>query len=578
MKKFLLSLVALLTTVGSWAQTVVTAIKPGKVYTLECRSGYAHNTTRFIGDSGTVIDGQSAQPTYLMFEAGEEEGKYYIKSLVSNKYINSDGNTVVASKTRSTAWILNVGGKDKVANQVCFSCGNDKYLNNNGTKSEDKTCINLQPNYHSGGPAKGNACSLWEMKEYDASVATIKGRLETLLAEAKTYKGGEGLGEYSLASIASLQLAIEKAQEKVDENNVVEADIETLQKAINALTKNLPSVGGFYTLQSASTNSYCKDSYVFTYAIPTSHTGNGLTGTKNHQYLVFGTIENVSKTPAAIFQVKEGSKDGMFKLMNVQTQEFVKSFGKNAVHMGSEAEAKNIDINTLGEGQITLTVDGESNPMHAQQDYAVIVSWAAALNNASAWYMEKIEDFSHTLTIGDAGWSTLILGYNTVIPDDVDCYVVSEVTETSAKLEQVTGVLPANVAVVVNASPDDYEFAYTTNEATLESKLEGTLFTTNVTPKEGFTCYVLSNPVEGLGFYQAALTDGHFQNNANKVYLPVANTTSQVLKFNFGTTGVEGVETDNNSAKSVIYDLSGRRVNATSKGIYIQNGKKFIVK
>lgn len=577
MKKFLLSLVALLTTVASWAQNVATTITPGNVYTLECRSDAAHKTTRFIGDNGTVIDGRSAQPTYLMFEAGETDGTYYIKSLVSNKYINSDGNKVVASETPSTAWILNAGGKDKVANQVCFSCGNDKYLNNNGTKS-DGTCTNLQPNSHSGGPAEGNACSLWEMKEYDASVATIKGQLETLLAEAKTYKGGEGLGEYSLASIASLQIAIEVAQAKVDANNVVEADIKTLQNAIDALTKNLPSVGGFYTLQSASTNPYCKDSYVFTYAIPTSHTGNGLTGTKNHQYLVFGTIENVSKTPAAIFQVKEGSKDGMFKLMNVQTQEFVKSFGKNAVHMGSEAEAKNIDINTLGEGQITLTVDGESNPMHAQHDYAVIVSWAAALNNASAWYMEKIEDFSHTLTIGEAGWSTLILGYNTMIPENVACYVVSEVTETSAKLEQVTGVLPANVAVVVNATPGNYEFAYTTNEATLESKLEGTLFTTNVTPEEGITCYVLSNPANVLGFYQAALTDGHFQNNANKVYLPVANTTSQVLKFNFGTTGIEGVETDNNSAKSVIYDLSGRRVNATSKGIYIQNGKKFIVK
>jgi hypothetical protein len=74
----------------------------------------------------------------------------------------------------------------------------------------------------------------------------------------------------------------------------------------------------------------------------------------------------------------------------------------------------------------------------------------------------------------------------------------------------------------------------------------------------------------------------HFLNNAGKAYLPASavSTAAQVLRFNFGgTTAIESVLNDGADANAPIYDLSGRRVmNAVKGGIYIQNGKKFIVK
>ena len=152
-----------------WAQTVVTAINTDKYYTLECRSGYAHNTNRFIGDNGTVINGQAATATFLKFEAAE--GGYYIYSMASERYLNSDGNTVTASADTKTVWKLNA--PTHTAGVVTFevATATDKYLNNNGTKS-DGTCTALQPNSHSGGPGAGNACSLWEMCEYDEVLAS----------------------------------------------------------------------------------------------------------------------------------------------------------------------------------------------------------------------------------------------------------------------------------------------------------------------------------------------------------------------------------------------------------------------
>ena len=78
MKKFTLLIASLFITMGAMAQTVVTAINTSKYYTIECRSGHAHNTARFIADDGTVINGQSSFASYFVFEGAEGvENEYY---------------------------------------------------------------------------------------------------------------------------------------------------------------------------------------------------------------------------------------------------------------------------------------------------------------------------------------------------------------------------------------------------------------------------------------------------------------------------------------------------------------------
>ena len=134
---------------------------PTSCYTLEC---LATDHTGFISDNGTVIDGRSAEGTLFMFEKAETENGYYIRSKVSNKYINHDGVNISASAERKTAWILDIPTfADGV---VTFRVGDNKYLNNNGSDCTDGTCTNLKGNPHDGGPKIGNACSLWKLKEY----------------------------------------------------------------------------------------------------------------------------------------------------------------------------------------------------------------------------------------------------------------------------------------------------------------------------------------------------------------------------------------------------------------------------
>ena len=67
---------------------------------------------------------------------------------------------------------------------------------------------------------------------------------------------------------------------------------------------------------------------------------------------------------------------------------------------------------------------------------------------------------------------------------------------------------------------------------------------------------------------------------ANKSYLHIDGIATPALGLNFGDieTGIEQVDSEKNE-DTLIYDLAGRRVNATTQsGIYIQKGKVFIKK
>ena len=74
-----------------------------------------------------------------------------------------------------------------------------------------------------------------------------------------------------------------------------------------------------------------------------------------------------------------------------------------------------------------------------------------------------------------------------------------------------------------------------------------------------------------------------FLNNGHKAYLPAGNLKqgaaySKSLGLYFpGTTDIENVKTENGEVKTV-YDLQGRKVDTPSKGLYIINGKKVLVK
>ena len=163
------------------------------------------------------------------------------------------------------------------------------------------------------------------------------------------------------------------------------------------------------------------------------------------------------------------------------------------------------------------------------------------------------------------------------IPENVEAFAVTAINDGWATLTEIENTIPANTGVVLKATEAGvYDFAIAEDVEDVENLLDGTVIATMV---DG-SAYVLGN-VEGVGFYNAKLTNNKFLNNGYKAYLPVVAgaSLSANLRFDFDgiTTAIEEVETE--AAETVIYDLTGRRVNEITKaGIYIVNGKKVFVK
>ena len=91
------------------------------------------------------------------------------------------------------------------------------------------------------------------------------------------------------------------------------------------------------------------------------------------------------------------------------------------------------------------------------------------------------------------------------------------------------------------------------------------------------TNYILSNEAAGAGFYKA--TDGKYL-GAHKAYLSTANATTapSFLGFdiNNDVTSINGIKAT--KVDGIVYDLQGRKVAQPSKGLYIVNGKKVVIK
>ena len=240
--------------------------------------------------------------------------------------------------------------------------------------------------------------------------------------------------------------------------------------------------------------------------------------------------------------------------------------------------------------------------------------------DAAMWILEKVDDRNYfgvkpsTNMRGRDGkyYTTLYVDFPFKIVGDVKAYTIEGVDAKNAQgyyfakvkeLAQQGDTVPAQTAVVLecnSTNPVDNQLLPTGDEKpkTSNNRLCGTFFGGSInglTVKDGagndynvthdniraFNINTADsrNPI---GFYKV-------KNNVtnipgNKAFLVLTSTEAQaksfVLEFeDGGTTGIETIENSKNSTDDgVYYDLQGRRVENPTRGIYIVNGKKVVIK
>lgn len=202
-------------------------------------------------------------------------------------------------------------------------------------------------------------------------------------------------------------------------------------------------------------------------------------------------------------------------------------------------------------------------------------------DNSSAFTFEEVT-YPNTITFHDAqninGVShiaTFSAPFATIIPAGVKAYYVSA-KGTEATMTVIDAqAIPANQGVILTSETGDavtmVPAAGETAAAITGNQLGNSAGAAKtLTAGEG---YILGNGTEGTAFYPCKAGSLPI----NKAYLLGNGESAIVMNFGNAVTGINTIAAPA-SAKAPIFDLSGRRVVKATKGLYIQNGKKVIVK
>lgn len=216
------------------------------------------------------------------------------------------------------------------------------------------------------------------------------------------------------------------------------------------------------------------------------------------------------------------------------------------------------------DGKYTFDGGGHFLASDANMDYAL------TYNSFSTFAGLRLERVGTTLPvhIGDGGTASFWSPVEYSVPEGVTAYSV-KIVNNMARLTKITTNVPKNTAVFLYGTPSsDVNLTVVPDGQTpalQDNILKGGATATTL---EG-TAFMLKKNGTGLVKVDGAVP-------AFKAYFTA--TKAQVRELlDRGLTGVVSVATEAEDAP--VYDLSGRRVQHTTKGgVYVTNGKKFIAK
>ena len=383
---------------------------------------------------------------------------------------------------------------------------------------------------------------------------------------------GDEVNQYVIADGVKTALtdAIAVSAQKSSDATAINAALTALN-AFEFPTINQPTVGKFYRLKNHQSG-WCATSTL-------------RAGEAQHSNKLY--MKEADNTAESVWYLAEGNKLVSFKegrylgdMSSDWSFEAVGSEG-NAVVFNESA--------VVGRYQI---LPSSGRALYGDQ---VRVDAAGAEQKSGNYAWELVEVTWLPIPVNEeAGYTTIYspveleLSYNRF-----KAYTVSETSATYATLEEQT-VVPAGVGVVLELQEGaqvDNGCVYLQVKANETTEVTSALRGTYTDEYIADAAYVLGYVDEEVGLYTATknfdvegnkVAEGgvKWMNNGFKAYLPKTGE-AKTLRFNFGgnTTAIESVLNNGVDANAPIYDLSGRRVNnAVKGGIYIQNGKKFIVK
>lgn len=248
-------------------------------------------------------------------------------------------------------------------------------------------------------------------------------------------------------------------------------------------------------------------------------------------------------------------------------------------------------VNSMLDSQLNLMIesadkDGLSTKIFSKDVKDVTCQTTNEVLSANDLKPQLTVDYAlatHTLSVTDAGAATLVLPYETEIPENVKAYTLTYASGNKAVATELTGVIPANTPVLVNAEKGDYTFKATAKLTTKAAEpVSGSLHGVWSEVAVPVGSYVLQNQSGTVAFYRVEAAD--FKVKANQAYLYAPEAAgAKMLNIDFGgdATAINGVEAEASNANTQVYTIDGKKANRNNlaKGqVYVTKGKTFILK
>lgn len=527
------------------------------------KAGYLNTEDGYTNGNGLLLNNDAVPTTDkgLWCIVGDETNgyKFYNKGEGTSKVLGVSGWSKMydASSTENVAMSFDIASSTAISKAHCVKfhgkSDGDYWWNN----SDNGGChLSYWNNDASTTGTKGNAFYFIPVSDLGSAGYDVKLFLGTTNVEAFRYIPG-------ISTACSSELATWEANKtQATEDAFVEAAKAYLGKTYYRIT-NCNTSRAKSVLAADATSAAC--------VAAAEKMGNASTVWKF--------------VPA----VKEATGQYGVKLYNVNAQAYlgalVNPVQKPVTPMTADltqGSLYSISVNTSGSVDGFVLRDGNNGRMNLEANGG-IDKWEGEdrYYNQVTWTIDVATEFEVALnTVESKSYATAYLPFGVSAVSGAKAYTAATpangqtvMTET-ANFAKETGVLLVSDEAAAKAVLTIVDVEGATNT----SALKGTLLAKNITDAQAKYLVFGKNKTNEteVGFFEPSTTVTSIP--ANRAFF--ADAEGSAIALNFGNvTAVNNVVAGNANVNAPIFDLTGRRVvKAVKGGLYIQNGKKYIVK
>lgn len=229
--------------------------------------------------------------------------------------------------------------------------------------------------------------------------------------------------------------------------------------------------------------------------------------------------------------------------------------------------------------------DGNGNLLNGENKKGDISInyWNGGSNDVSTkWQINEVASLEVDLNNAGNGksYASVYLPFSiSSVNDGAKAYVAKEPETNEVTFTETTNGVMANKGFLLISDNAAATATVNIGESNTDSRMLGTLTNLNLTNVDKSTYRVFGrNSSNVVGFFTPS--DNLDKVMANRGFFTVSNGGALRLNFEDSVvSGIDAIEANQALHNAPIFDLSGRRVMNTVKGgLYIQNGRKFIVK